>query len=88
MHKFTFFLGFLAFSFLSIHPLNSQTASFATWKDNKKAAYSIIHDDFGDYVTGIYDQAYPIATARGIKFSFGALTSVCVDQLNGQKPAP
>ncbi len=52
-----------------------QTASFATWKDNKKAAYTIVHDDFGDYVTGIYDYAYPIATARGIKFSFGAITA-------------
>ena len=53
------------------------TSCFATWRDNKKAAYTIIHDDFGDFVTGIYDHAYPIATARGIKFSFGAITSVC-----------
>ncbi len=54
-----------------------QTAYFANWKDNKKAAYTIVHDDFGNYVTGIYDHAYPIATDRGIKFSFGAITSIC-----------
>jgi hypothetical protein len=68
---------FLALCYFSSVSLHSQTSSFATWKDNKKAAYTIVHDDFGNYVTGIYDQAYPIATARGIKFSFGAITSAC-----------
>jgi hypothetical protein len=68
---------FVALCYFTLTSLHSQTASFATWKDNKKAAYTIVHDDFGDYVTGIYDQAYPIATARGIKFSFGAITGSC-----------
>ena len=51
------------------------TASFANWKDNRKAAYTIIHDDFSEYMSGIYQYADPIATARGIKFCFGAITS-------------
>jgi peptidoglycan/xylan/chitin deacetylase (PgdA/CDA1 family) len=77
MFKFTSYFWLLAFSFFSLPLIHSQTASFATWKDNKKAAYSIVHDDYSDYVFGIYDHAYPIATARGIKFSFGAVTSNC-----------
>jgi PA14 domain/Secretion system C-terminal sorting domain/Polysaccharide deacetylase len=62
-----------------IHPLSSQTptASFSNWKDNKKAAYSIIHDDYSNYVTGIFQYADPIATARGIKLCFGAITNFC-----------
>ena len=77
MYKSTLLPWLTAFSFVSLTSLHSQTASFANWKDNKKAAYTIVHDDFGDYVTGIYDHAYPIATARGIKFSFGAITGSC-----------
>jgi Ricin-type beta-trefoil lectin domain-like/Polysaccharide deacetylase/Secretion system C-terminal sorting domain len=77
MMKLNFAHLFLALCYFSSVSLHSQTSSFATWKDNKKAAYTIVHDDFGDYVTGIYDQAYPIATARGIKFSFGAITGSC-----------
>ena len=75
--NFTLTLFFLGICFLT--PLSSQTptASFATWKDNKKAAYSIIHDDYSDYVTGIFQYADPIATARGIKLCFGAITSAC-----------
>ncbi len=64
----------VAFTLLSLY---SQTASFANWKDNKKAAYTIIHDDFGDYVVSIYNTAYPLAKARGVKFCFGAITSNC-----------
>ena len=73
----TLTLFFLGICFLT--PLSSQTptASFATWKDNKRAAYSIIHDDYSDYVTGIFQYADPIATARGIKLCFGAITSAC-----------
>ncbi len=73
-------ISFLLFFFLcAIAPLSSQTptASFATWKDNKKAAYSIIHDDYSDYVTGIFQYADPIATSRGIKLCFGAITNFC-----------
>lgn len=53
------------------------TANFATWKDNKTATYTIIHDDYSNYVTGIYDHADPIATAKGIKICFGAITNYC-----------
>jgi PA14 domain/Polysaccharide deacetylase/Secretion system C-terminal sorting domain len=53
------------------------TASFATWKDNKKAAYTIIHDDYGDVTTpGIAKYADTIAFNRGIRINFGAITSV------------
>ena len=76
MFKSTLPFWLITFSFLSLSSYG-QTASFANWKDNKKAAYTIVHDDFGDYVTGIYDHAYPIATARGIAFSFGAITGSC-----------
>ncbi len=64
----------IVFTLLRVY---SQTASFATWKDNKRAAYTIIHDDFGDYVVSIYNTAYPLAKARGVKFCFGAITSNC-----------
>jgi PA14 domain/Secretion system C-terminal sorting domain/Polysaccharide deacetylase len=54
------------------------TASFATWKDNKKAAYTIIHDDYGDVTTpGIVRYADTIAFNRGVRVNFGAITSVC-----------
>ncbi|MEY4936595.1 MAG: hypothetical protein RIS64_2954 [Bacteroidota bacterium] len=53
------------------------TASFATWKDNKKAAYTIVHDDYGDVTTpGIGKYADTIAFNRGIRINFGAITSV------------
>ncbi len=56
-------------------------ASFATWKDNRKAAYTIIHDDFGDVTTaGIAKYADTLAFQRGIKFAFGAITSSCDTQ--------
>lgn len=55
------------------------TAGFATWKDNKRAAYSIIHDDYSNYVTGIYQHAFPIARQRGVKICFGAITNFCGD---------
>ena len=79
MNKKFYALPIIAWAFCFLTPLSSQTptASFATWKDNKKAAYTIIHDDYSDYVTGIYQYADPIATARGIKLCFGAITSAC-----------
>lgn len=72
MNKLLLFATFI----LTASLLKSQTptASFANWKDNKKAAYTIIHDDFSAYVSGIYQNADPIATSRGIKFCFGAIT--------------
>ncbi len=74
------YLQISTFLFICLYlttPLSSQTptASFSNWKDNKKAAYSIIHDDYSNYVTGIFQYADPIATARGIKLCFGAITN-------------
>jgi peptidoglycan/xylan/chitin deacetylase (PgdA/CDA1 family) len=57
------------------------TAHFATWKDNRTAAYTIVHDDFGDVTTaGITQYADTAAHQRGIKFVFGAITSSCDSQ--------
>jgi Polysaccharide deacetylase/Secretion system C-terminal sorting domain/PA14 domain len=54
------------------------TVSYATWKDHAKAAYTIVHDDFGDESTvGITKYADTMATNRNIKFCFGAITSAC-----------
>jgi hypothetical protein len=52
------------------------TASITTWRDDRKSAYTIIHDDWGN-TPGVYQYAFPIANQRGIKFSFGAITSIC-----------
>lgn len=70
---------FLFIVLFANNALRSQTptANFAKWKDNKTAAYTIIHDDYSNYVTGIYDHADQIATLRGIKFCFGAITNHC-----------
>jgi Secretion system C-terminal sorting domain/PA14 domain/Polysaccharide deacetylase len=62
--------------------LKSQTpsANFSNWKDNRKSAYTIIHDDYGDVTTvGIAKYADTIAYNRGVKICFGAITSVCED---------
>ncbi len=66
----------------------SQTISVATWKGNAKAAYSIIHDDYGDVVVdGIWKYADTIAANRGIKFTIGAISSSCENarNINGYK---
>lgn len=53
-------------------------SSIATWKNNASGAYSIIHDDYGDTgVDGIWKYADTIASNRGLKFTFGAITSRC-----------
>jgi hypothetical protein len=77
MHKI--YTLFLVVSALNIATSQTPSATFATWKDNKKAAYSIIHDDYSNYVTGIVQHADPIATARGVKLCFGAITNFCGD---------
>ena len=69
------FILFLTFSNLSAQ---SPNASITTWKDDRKSAYTIIHDDWGN-TPGVYQYAFPIANQRGIKFSFGAITSICDD---------
>ncbi|MEY4934068.1 MAG: hypothetical protein RIS64_427 [Bacteroidota bacterium] len=54
------------------------TVSYATWKDNAKAAYTLVHDDFGAAQTpGIVNYADTIAYNRGVKFCFGAITGDC-----------
>lgn len=54
------------------------TSSIATWKNNAKGAYTIIHDDFGDNsVSGIQNYADTIAFNRGIKLTFGVITGSC-----------
>jgi hypothetical protein len=54
------------------------TVSYATWKDNAKAAYTLVHDDFGAVQTpGIVNYADTIAYNRGVKFCFGAITGDC-----------
>jgi peptidoglycan/xylan/chitin deacetylase (PgdA/CDA1 family) len=56
----------------------AQTASITTWKNDAKAAYSIIHDDYGDPgVDGIWQHADTIASNRGVKFTIGAISSQC-----------
>jgi hypothetical protein len=81
MSKQFYIFGSIVLMLLNIlTPLSSQTptASFAPWKDNSKAAYVIIHDDYGDVTTqGIVQHADNEAFTRGIKLTFGAITSVC-----------
>lgn len=62
----------------------------ANWKNNAKGAYSIIHDDYGNTgVDGIWQYADTIASNRGIKFTFGAISGDCevFRNVNGQ-PTP
>lgn len=72
----TYFICISSFSFGQ-----SPSASIATWKSNYTGAYSVIHDDFGaGSVNGIENYADTIAFNRGIKFTFGAITSECTSQ--------
>lgn len=55
--------------------------SIAKWKNNAKAAYTVIHDDLCDTVcSGIYEYADTIAYNRGLKFGSGAIVKKCVDE--------
>jgi hypothetical protein len=54
------------------------TTTIATWKNDAKGAYNIIHDDFGDNgVIGIQNYADSMHVNRGLKFTFGAIASSC-----------
>lgn len=54
------------------------TASIATFKNNAKGAYTIIHDDFGgQWAHGIEDHADSMAFNRNIPFTFAAITGEC-----------
>lgn len=53
-------------------------ASICTFKNDARGAYNLIHDDFGDMgVIGINNFADTMAFNRGIKITFGAITSSC-----------
>ncbi len=75
----------LTMSVLSFLVAQSQapTASIALWKNDAKAAYSVIHDDYGDAgVDGIWQYADTMYSNRNLKFTFGAITSSCEVQRN------
>lgn len=76
------FLRGLGLSILVTFALNlsaqSPSGYIADWKGDASAAYTIIHDDYGDPgVDGIWQYADTIAANRGIKFVMGAISSAC-----------
>lgn len=67
-------LGLLPFVLSAQNP----TGHIATWKNDADAAYTIVHDDYGDTgVDGIWKYADTICHNRGISFTFGAIASRC-----------
>jgi peptidoglycan/xylan/chitin deacetylase (PgdA/CDA1 family) len=53
----------------------------ARWKNNAKAAYTIIHDDLcNTECSGIYENADTIAFNRGLRFGSGAIVKMCEDE--------
>lgn len=67
-------LGILPF----VVSAQSPSGSIATWKNNAKGAYTIVHDDYGDTgVDGIWKYADTICSNRDITFTFGAIASSC-----------
>ena len=54
------------------------SSTIASWKNDAKGAYSIIHDDYGDVgVDGIWQYADTMCYNRSLKFTFGAISSQC-----------
>jgi hypothetical protein len=54
------------------------TVSISTWKNQADGAYTIVHDDVGDFaVQGVLTHADTMAFNRGIKLTFGIITSSC-----------
>lgn len=52
------------------------SSTIASWKNDAKGAYSIIHDDYGDVgVDGIWQYADTMCYNRSLKFTFGAISS-------------
>lgn len=52
--------------------------SISTWKNQANGAYTIVHDDVGDFaVQGVLTHADTMAFNRGIKLTFGIITSSC-----------
>ncbi|MFQ3575280.1 MAG: carbohydrate-binding protein [Cytophagales bacterium] len=63
---------------LTILCAQSFPVDIARWKNNAKGAYNIIHDDYGDAgVDGIQFYADSMNANRGLKMTFGAITSTC-----------
>ena len=61
-----------------IHHGQTPTEYIADWKGDARAAYSIVHDDYGlSGADGIWQYGDTIAYNRGIKFVFGAYTDLC-----------
>ena len=53
----------------------------ATWKNNAKGAYTIIHDDACDYtLDSLFNVADPELTQRGLRAAFGAIVERCVER--------
>ena len=53
-----YWLSFIAFLFFNKTLAQQVSSSIASWKNNAKGCYNIIHDDFGDYaVAGIQNYA-------------------------------
>jgi peptidoglycan/xylan/chitin deacetylase (PgdA/CDA1 family) len=53
----------------------------ATWKDNTKGAYTIIHDDACDYtLDSLFNVADPELTQRGLRAAFGAIVERCQER--------
>jgi hypothetical protein len=72
------FTTLLAFATALIATAQNPSTTIATWKNDAKGAYNIIHDDFGDYgVIGIQNYADTMHFNRGLRFTFGAITSSC-----------
>ena len=54
------------------------TGEIATWKNDARGAYTLIHDDYGDSgVDGIWQYADTICSNRGVTFTFGAIANSC-----------
>jgi peptidoglycan/xylan/chitin deacetylase (PgdA/CDA1 family) len=52
----------------------------ATWADDAKAAYTMIHDDFcGAQLHGIQENAIPAAEVTGVKLGIGTIAGECED---------
>lgn len=52
----------------------------ATWADDAKAAYSMVHDDYcGALLHGIQENAMPAAVQAGVKLGIGAIAGECED---------
>lgn len=75
MKEFVIAVSLLAGNFLYAQ---NPAVSIATWKNNTSGAYNIIHDDFGDNVViGIQNYADTMHYNRGLRFTFGAITTSC-----------